>query len=175
MTDSVPVVPQRTAKELQIERMAAQPPIYTAAHERLAYELALSQQLNEDPVSIFANHGYNQDSALQLLSTEHFALLLNKAKVDVQQNGLAFRAKAKIQAEALLAHSFDMATDPLQPPAVRADLIKWTGKMADLEPRPKDDGKQATGGFSMTITFSGAAPQQVINEAPVTIEHEAGE
>jgi len=169
VTDTAPAAdpPRLTAKELQVQRIAQQPPVYQQSHERLAYELALGI---DDPLEVFARHGLTADAALALVSTEAFALLLNRTKIDVQANGLSFRAKAKIQAEELLAHSFDIAVDPLQPAAVRADLIKWTGKMADYEPKKEADDKPAGAGFSLTIQFSGAPPTQVIDNTRV-IEH----
>jgi hypothetical protein len=43
---------------------------------------------------------------------------------------------------------------------VRADLIKWTAKMAGLEPsdREKGGGGGAGSGFNLYITFAGGAP-----------------
>ena len=54
---------------------------------------------------------------------------------EIIEQGLSFRTKAKLQAEDMLAISHRMVVNPDTPAAVRADLIKWTAKMADLEPK----------------------------------------
>ena len=56
--------------------------------------------------------------------------------------------------------------------AVRADLIKWTAKMAGLEPSEKDKGMGGgTGaGFTLNITFAGGA-QSPVAVTGRTLEH----
>ena len=88
----------------------------------------------------------------------------------MQENGLSFKAKARAQAEDLLAHSYDLATDPLCSAAVRADLIKWTAKVAGLEPTTKDTEKTGGGGLVLNISFAGQPAQSVIATDAVIID-----
>lgn len=76
--------------------------------------------------------------------------LFMRTIADYQQqardSGMSFRLRARIQAEDLLSVSYKLAHNPDTPASVRADLIKWTAKMAELEP------KQADGNTSEQLT-----------------------
>ena len=61
-----------------------------------------------------------------------------------QNEGFTFRIKAQAQAEHLLDTSFDLIHGVDVSPAVKADLIKWTAKMAGYEPS-KDTGMGESG------------------------------
>jgi len=153
----------------QAERLAALPAAYKTQHERLAYELALKL---DDSATIFTRHGYTGEQALALLETQEFPVLLERVVEEVREKGLSFRAKARVMAEDLLQHGYEIATDELASAAVRADLIQWMARVADLEPAKKD-GKDngAGGGLHLSITFAGQAPQTVTTgREPITIE-----
>jgi len=155
----------------QTERLAALPAAYKAQYERLALELALKL---DDSAVIFQRHGYTPEQALALLETKGFAALLEHTAQEVREKGLSFRAKARVMAEDLLQHGYEIATDDHASAAVRADLIQWMARVADLEP-PKKDGKDtgAGGGLHLSITFAGQAPQTVTTgREPITIEAE---
>lgn len=156
-----------TALTRQAERLRAAPALYQTKHERLAYELALRMEPAEE---VFQRYGYDEAAALALMESPAFAGLLDRVAKDVQENGLSFKAKARAQAEDLLAHSYDLATDPLCSAAVRADLIKWTAKVAGLEPTSKDTEKTGGGGLTLNISFAGQPAQAVIAHDAVTIE-----
>ena len=68
--------------------------------------------------------------------------LFQRAVVEYQQqardSGVSFKLRARIQAEDLLNVSYKLIYNPDVPAAVRADLIKWTAKMGDLEPSSKE-------------------------------------
>ena len=152
------------------QRLAALPAVYKTQPERLAVELALKL---DDPTAIFARHGYDAHQALALLQSPDFAALLERVAKEVQEQGLSFRAKARVMAEDLLQHGYELATDELASAAVRADLIQWFSRIADLEPAPKEKagGPGTGGGLSLHITFSGQEKQAVITgREPVTIE-----
>jgi hypothetical protein len=55
----------------------------------------------------------------------------------VKEEGFSFKVKAQAQAEAYLHEAWQMVHDPETPANVRSDLIKWTTKVAGLEPRPE--------------------------------------
>lgn len=126
---------------------------------RLPYELALEM---DEPGNVFAKFGIDQDGAIRMLQNPVFAAKLRAYRAEIVAKGVSFRLKAKVQAEDLLTHSYEMATDPETPPSVRADLIKWTAAVAELGPpkeTSKDGGGGGTGGgFSLNITFTGAPP-----------------
>ena len=138
---------------------------------RLAYELALEMDSAEN---VFARYAVSRDAAVALLTNAAFVSTVKKYREEVVAGGVSFRLKAKIQAEDLLTHSYEMATDPEVPPAVRADLIKWTARVAALEPKDKGEGGGGTGGgFTLNLTFGGPAPQVSVNRV-IDVTPEAG-
>jgi len=141
---------------------------------KLAYELALGI---DSAAEIFERYGYTQEQALKLANTPTFQRVLQEFKKEVVENGLSFKLKARIQAEDLLTHSYDMATDPEVPASVRAKLIEWTARMAELEPKEAGMGGAAKGGggFTLNIMFAGGQQMQVTAEQPQgrIIEHDA--
>lgn len=122
---------------------------------RIAYELALGI---EDANEIFARYGVPQDKAVKLLGNELFVKAIKDFKVQVQESGITFKLKAKIQAEDLLTHSYQIATDPDMPPAVRADMIKWTANVAELGPKKDSTGGSGGAALTLAITFAGDQP-----------------
>jgi hypothetical protein len=167
MGDMHPEVPDvREARRLS-ERL---PPGYkpTTAAEltfdpRIAYEVALGI---DQPERVIAKYGYGEDETQALMLNPAFALTVAKYKEEVTASGISFKLKAKIQAEDLLSHSYLIATDPEAPMAVRADLIKWTTRVAGLEPK-EDKGGGQTGGFTLNISFAGDRPTERVIEGEV--------
>jgi len=177
MTDNLPAKPGEEAPSFnyadqrQQERLTAIPALYRTNHERLACELALKMDSTED---VFARYGYTPEGAAELMESPAFTALLGRIGIEIRENGLSFRQKAKAIAEELLPTAFDIATDPLQSAAVRADLIKWAAKVAGHEPNPKE-APQGGAGFSLTLMFAGNAPEKVITgREPLTIENGEG-
>jgi hypothetical protein len=151
----------------QAARLEDVPELYRRKHERLAVELALNV---DDAEAVFASYGYTPEDAADLCEQPAFLALMQQAQKSVVADGLSFRTKAQLMAGELLPYAHDIATDPLQSAAVRADLIKWAAKVAGFEPKEsKDDGKQG-GGLTLNIQFAGQAPQQVLSaHQPLTI------
>lgn len=123
---------------------------------KLAFEVALDI---EELEVLFARYGLQGEEAVALAGSSVFAAKVREYKTEIVESGVSFRLKAKLQAEDLLTTSYHLARDPLVPAAVRADLIQWTAKMADLEPAKKDPKGGGGGGapFQLNITFHGAA------------------
>ena len=169
MTDPTnPAIPQ-SAIERQEARMAEVPAFYKTEYERLACELAL---MPDDVEEVFSRYGYTVDEATSLLESKGFLGVLERAKKEMHENGVSFRAKARAISEGLLPYAWDLAVDPHCPSAVRADLIKWSALVAGNTPKDKDkdDGKTG-GGLVLNIQFSGQAPTQIISTRdPITIE-----
>jgi len=122
---------------------------------RLAYELALGVS---SPSEVFSKYEYNDESAARLIANPAFIATVKKYKDEIQEGGVSFKLKARIQAEDLLTHSYLLATDPETPASVRADMIKWTARVADLEPRGNDKASGPAGGFTLNISFTGDRP-----------------
>lgn len=135
---------------------------------RLTFELALGLSA---PDKIFERYGYDQNSALALAKNPVFQTVLKAYVDDVKEHGITFRAKARIQAEDLLAHSYEIATDAQAPYAVRADMIKWTAKVADYEPKANVVDAPSNG-FSLQIVFSGDSKKEPMLVQGQTITQE---
>ena len=149
----------------QAARLEDVPDICRKTHERLAVELALHV---DDASEIFQRYSYSDEQAADLVESPAFIALMQQAQKAVVEEGLSFKMKAKLIAGELLPYAHDLATDPLISAAVRLQSIQWAAKMAGFEPKEaKDDGRTG-GGLTLSITFAGAAPQQVI-----ATQHEA--
>jgi hypothetical protein len=131
---------------------------------RLAYEIALGIG---KPAALFEKYGIEPERAADLVSTPAFITTIKKYQEEILAGGISFKLKAKMQAEDLLSHSYIIATDPEAPMAVRADLIKWTAKMADLEPK-NDKSSGPSAGFTLNISFAGDKPAARVIEGEVT-------
>lgn len=165
------ITPERPYSELrQEQRLADAPALYRQQHERLALELALHM---EEPNEVFARHHYTVEQAAELLDSPAFIALLERATTEVREQGLSFKVKAKAISEEALPYAWEMMSDPTCSAAVRADLIKWSATVAGHNPKPdKDEGKSG-GGLTLSITFAGQPPQQVVSaHEVVTIEQE---
>ena len=157
-----------TIDDRRAGRQALIPSVYQTKHEQLACELAMHV---EDPVAVFARYDYTPEQAAVMIEQPGFIALLERVEKEIRETGLSFKLKARAMAEGLLPEVYDMSTDPLVSSAVRLDGVKWVAKMAGFEPKEKDEGKTG-GGFSLSITFAGQAPVQVVNSEPLLIEQE---
>lgn len=134
---------------------------------RVPYELALEVT---SPSAVFAKYGYTIEQATALIRLPAFIATVKKYRDELASTGVTFRLKAKIQAEDLLTHSYVLATDPEVPAAVRADLIKWTAKMAGLEPSDRDKGGSGGATFALNITFAGLPSPAVVQGRVIDAE-----
>lgn len=134
---------------------------------RLAYEIALEI---DDPVAVMAKYGYVGDHAVALLKEVAFALAVKNYRNEVSTSGISFKLKARVQAEDLLAHSYNIATDPDAPASVRADIIKWTAKMAGYEPKEDGGAKGGGAGFNLNITFTDGGTTHVTSTAKKEVQ-----
>jgi hypothetical protein len=71
----------------------------------------------------------------------------------LQKDGVSFRIKAKLQAEALLAKSWALIHSPDTPNTVKADLIKSTVRWAGYEPKQTDGAGAGTNAFQININL----------------------
>lgn len=139
---------------------------------RLAFDIAMVGA--DKAMAVFERYALDQQSAIELLQNPVFQQQLKTYRAELEANGLTYRQKARILAEDLLPHGYDLATDVTVPASVRADMIQWMTKVADLEPA-KASGKDigvGGGAFSLSILFAGERPAQTVGAAPITIEGE---
>ena len=89
----------------------------------------------------------------------------------VRKEGMSFRLKAKLQAEEMLKTSWNLVHSNDTPPAVRADLIKFTTRCAGYaDPEGAAAGFKGSG-FSITINIpSAAATPKLVEREPALIE-----
>jgi len=78
-----------------------------------------------------------------------------KAAVElVQQEGMSFRIKAKLQAEELLKTSWRLIHDPVAPPNVKAALIQATMRWANYDTPAAVSAGAGGPAFSININFA---------------------
>lgn len=160
---------ERTFESRRDGRIAALPAVYKRHDERMALELVLLPP-DADPWQVISSYGYTPEQARAVLASPAFIALIVAARRDVDENGVGFVAKARLQSEALLQDAFDMATDPLVSAAVRMDSIKWQAAVAGYGPK-KDENKGGGtgGGFNISITFAAPRAQPELVQG-ITIE-----
>ena len=139
--------------------------------DRFAFDFALALEGSGEPIaSLLQEHNVDPTDMDRLKKDPVFLKKVMEYRENIQQHGLTFRYKARAQAEDLLETSWNLIHHHDVSPAVKADLIKWTAKVAGLEPKPTDGLQEnAGGGVSITINLgdnSSAAlppPMKVIN------------
>jgi len=99
---------------------------------RLAFEVALGF---EKPETICPRYEVTEDEWYNLAASPVFKKAVVKYQEEILEGGISFRLKAKVQAEAYLKDAHLLIKHPLTPPAVKADMIKWMARVADLEPK----------------------------------------
>lgn len=103
------------------------------------------------------SYGITDEEWEVLKNNEQFRQAILKCQEDAKEEGYSFRAKAKMQAEELLKTSWRLIHDPDTPANVKADLIKFTTRVAGLEPSPKANlSDQPT--FAININMGGTSP-----------------
>jgi hypothetical protein len=122
-------------------------PVDTLFHPMLPVELALGDMPRKD---ILASYSVNKDKWERLRTNAVFVKAVRDAKEQLAKEGASFRIKAKMQAEQLLETSWRLIHDKYTPASVKADLIKYTTKVAGLEPK---EG-QITGGNNLQININ---------------------
>ena len=91
----------------------------------------------EDLDVILPRYGLSENDYVILCGSRLFRQELAMTIRDVHENGLPFRAKAKIQAESYLEVINDLIYDETTPATTKLEAIRSTVRWANLE--PKDD------------------------------------
>lgn len=112
--------------------------------DRFALDLAMNLEGSGDDLStLLDEYKLTQDELIEFTADPLFDRRVQEFRTQLKEHGLTFKLKAKAQAEILIDTSFDLIHQPEVSPAVKADLIKWTAKMAGFETQDKnaDAGK----------------------------------
>jgi len=97
-------------------------------------------------------YGVDRERFLELVDDPLFVAAYQNAVEELRKDGMSFRVKAKLQAEALLAQSWKLIHSNDTPTTVKADLIKATVRWAGYE--PKGDAVGAGGGSAFQININ---------------------
>ena len=89
---------------------------------------------------ICAAYDITREEFLQLIEDPLFIQAYASAKEMLQKDGMAFKTKAKLQAEQLLEKSWALIHSDHTPSNVKADLIKSTIRWAGYEPKSDQPG-----------------------------------
>ena len=113
-----------------------------------------------------------QDHELQaILDDPRFVIQLSAIEKELEKEGMTFRLKAQMQAEALLNTSWDLVQSPHTPPAVRAGLIRDTVRWAGFDDPAKTAASASAspgGAFSVNIVFAPPAQSSSTSSTPST-------
>lgn len=127
-------------------------PLATRWTDRFALDLAMSLEGSGDPPAVLLKEHNHTPHDLEVFSKDPlFTQRVENYRHQLREKGLTFKLKAQVQAELLLDTSWDVIHNEDTSPAVKADLIKWTAKVAGFEPS-KDS--QAAGDTGVTITIN---------------------
>lgn len=108
---------------------------------RLILDLAMGISSVDE---ILHRHAVTDEAYRALCDNTHFRRELAVARKDFQENGITFKAKAKIQAESYLPVVDEIINDPTTTAATRMDAIKSIVEWADLKPKKDSGPQQAT-------------------------------
>ena len=121
--------------------------------DMLAFEVARNQVGMRLPVEdLLKQLDVPADTFLQYTKNPTFVSRVKAFKKEMEDNGVSFELKAKIQAEEMLKQVWDMVHDDDIPPAVRMRGIENTVRWGKLEPA-KDQQSQVGTGFSITFNI----------------------
>ena len=137
--------------------------------QSLALEVARNQVGMRLPVAeLLTQLGVDEETFLQLAQNPLFKKQVNAYKKELEDNGVSFQLKAKIQAEEMLKRGWQLVHDSDTPPAVAVKQIENTVRWAGLDNKTQD--VQSVGsGFSIVINIPNASSSQ----EKTVIEHDS--
>jgi hypothetical protein len=141
---------------------------HTEWNNKIALDLALVLESGLGTVEeLLESNRLKKEDLEEFSADKNFLRTVDEYRGDVREKGLAFKLKARVQAEELLRTSYIMTQDPDVPASVKADLIKSTVKWAGYDAPAPVQGVNTTGGVSVTINFTGASKEmQMVNITP---------
>lgn len=124
-------------------------------------ELVLDAAIGTDELAVLEAYDLQAHEYKAIQAEPLFKAEVARVKKELERDGVSFRLKARVQAEAMLERSWEMVHDRSTPPAVVADLIKSTTRWAGFD--GKDTGNVSGGAqFSININLSGNNEKAVI-------------
>lgn len=145
-------------------------PLKTRWTDRFALDLAMTLEgSGESDKDLLKSYNFSPLD-LQVFSQDPlFIQRVEHYRVQLKEHGLSFKLKARAQAELLLDTSWDVIHTEDVSAAVKADLIKWTAKMAGYEPAK---GPETGGDGGVKINIFMGDPTDAPPPGIRTIEHE---
>lgn len=129
---------------------AARNPAAVSWSPTLLVELALK---TASPQELKEHYGYSDEDWLVLRANPVFLSELAAACEEVKKDGVSFKMKARLQAEAMLETSWRLVHAPSSevPANVKSDLIKTTFRIAGFDNKEAAAG---TGGTALNIQIN---------------------
>ena len=136
--------------------------------DRFALDLAMTLEGSGDKLPVLlGDHGFTPADLRMFAKDPLFEQRVQAYRAQLRERGLTFKLKAQVQAELLLDTSWDIIHGADVSPAVKADLIKWTSKVAGFE------GTNVSSNDSgVTININMGDPSQAAPSGMRTIEHD---
>lgn len=137
--------------------------------QAFAFELARNKVGMQLPLrELIDTLGMSEERALALLKDPLVLKMMKEYKREMEEKGVSFQLKARIQAEEMLKRNWKLAHDPDTPPAVAAKVIENTVRWAGLEPKTTQNASNSANVPALTINFdlSGVAKSITIDAAP---------
>lgn len=148
--------------------MDSLPLAYTPWSDRLAMDIALLLEGSGETIAeVMARHTIDAAALARFNTDPVFLRKVNDLRVEVRENGMTFRMKARAQAEELLTTSWTLIHSPDVSAAEKVKLIANTVKWGGLEPKPDSVIEGVGGGVSITINLA----EQAKAEQAKVIEH----
>lgn len=145
-------------------------PLQRRWSDRFALDLAMCREGSGGTIEdLLEAYGFTEEDLVEFTLEPLFEQRVTSLQSQLREKGLTFRMKAQVQAELLLENSWDIINGgPEVSPAVKADLIKWTAKVAGFD--TVKDASQDGKGVSIHIHMGdpALAPPSGIR----TIEHD---
>jgi hypothetical protein len=116
----------------------------------LPLEVAMRTASNR---TICEAYGITREEWDALRYDERFLKEVHDAREMLKQEGMSFRVKARLQSEELLKTSWRMIHHASTPPAVAADLIKFTIKAAGLSEEKKNEAANVGTALQININL----------------------
>lgn len=123
-------------------------PIEMGFSPMLPYELAMQ---TDTPANICAAYGLGKEQFAALVKHPVFVKAFQDAVEALKVEGMSFKIKARLQAEAYLETAFKMAQNPGTSDAVRQKIISDTVRWAGLDKKAEDTS--AGTGFNIILNL----------------------
>lgn len=104
--------------------------------------------------------GLSEQQFLAISKDRLFVRQVRAFKKELEDTGMSFQMKARIQAEELLKKQWAVIHDPMTPPQVAVKAIENTVRWAGLDAKTVDASAQKGPGFNITINVPSAPALQ---------------